>query len=86
MNAFLTDFQRASLDKIRHAGGKVFYGTDKAWRDVWGQRISAPSADFKTDGIVGWPTIKALLDADLLVNREGNEYVLAGGRDARRAA
>lgn len=81
-NANLTAFQKQAVDKIRHAGGKVFYATDQSWRDVWDQRFSVPAADRKTEGFIGWPTIKALIDADLLANRQGNEYALTGSRAA----
>lgn len=74
----MTDFQRNALDKVRHIGGSIFYSPDKSeFQDKHGQRVIVPAADFRTEGFVGWPTIRALMDIGKLAHRQGNEYALA---------
>lgn len=75
--ADLTAFQRNALDAIRHVGGSIFYESDKSWTDKHGQRVFVPAGDFRTEGFIGWPTIRALMDEGKLVRRQGNEYALA---------
>lgn len=72
----LSDFQRAALGKIRHIGGSIFYASDKRWTDMHGHRVSVPSNDFRTEGFIGWPTVNALMAAEALYLKRGNEYAL----------
>ncbi len=72
----ITEFQTAALDKIRHIGGSIFYATNKSWTDKHGVRVTVPAADFRTEGFIGWPTIKALMAAECLTLRAGNEYAI----------
>lgn len=72
----ITPFQNAALNKIRHVGGSIFYATNKSWTDKHGVRLTVPAADFRTEGFIGWPTIKALVAAERLTLRGGNEYAI----------
>lgn len=74
----LTDFQKSAVDKIKHIGGSIYYASDRKWTDSHGARVHVPAADFKTEGFIGFPTITALVDAQLLYWIGGNEYALAG--------
>ncbi len=74
----LTAFQSAAADKIRRLGGSIYYRDDKSFRDGHGARVSVPDANFKTEGFIGWPTIKALVDDGTMRGPlDGSKYVLA---------
>ena len=84
-----TAFQANAIDKIRHIGGSIFYASDRSWQDKHGTRVVVPAGDFKTEGRVGWPTIRALMDGGKLYHRAGNEYALtadAHSKSAQKAA
>jgi hypothetical protein len=83
----MTAFQRNAVNKIHHIGGSIYYATDKRWVDSHGERVFVPAFDLKTEGFIGWPTIRELISEGALYHREGNEYSLTYvASKAKRAA
>lgn len=85
----MTEFEMNALVKIKHVGGSIYFeaAPEEAGKsaaagsfvDQHGQKVFVPSPGFKTEGVIGWPTVQSLMQQEKLYHRSGNQYSLTKG-------